>query len=306
MTWRPFIIWGWVIILTLINHAHWCTQCQNMTPIYHPWRGCSGESSFSGGEGPASWRLSIIWWWVVSHLQTPINHAHWCSQCQNMTTIYHPRMSYVIIQLIIIQIDVHLWYNILFDLVIIYLKCCITCVYCVNIYTCTYRRHILMHKDGPCNEMVNMPSATAAAAAAATTVAATAAVASAATIAASGGETAASAGAETAATASWCQSIICGWIISLAQFIFSDDMLVISFHNGADAYLYFESTNDKAGISVMMLNYDDISLNSVIYWRYVSIDAQLNTLTHIYQRICLSNTVNARNIHILKVVMQYF
>ena len=188
-----------------------------------------------------------------------------------MMTIYHPRMSYVIIKLINIQIDVHFRYNILFDLVIIYLKCCITCVYCVNIYTCTYRRHILMHKDGPCDEMVNMPTAKAA----------TAVAASAATIAASGGETAASAGAETAAAASWRPSIIRGWIISLAQFIFSDDMLFLSFHNGVDAYLYFESTNGKAGISVMLHNYDDTLLNSVICWCHASTDAQLNTLAHI-------------------------
>ena len=106
---------------------------------------------------------------------TPINHlimshhppadAH--QSCTLMLPVSkhpvskHPRMSYVIIQLIIIQIDVHLWYNILFDLVIIYLKCRITCVYCVNIYTCTYRRQIMM-----CNEMVNMPSPSAIAAAA--------------------------------------------------------------------------------------------------------------------------------------------
>ena len=35
------------------------------------------------------------------------------------------------------------------------------------------------------------------------------------------------------------------------------DTLFIAFHDGIGAYLYFESTNDKAGISVMTLNYDD-------------------------------------------------
>ena len=88
MTWRPFIIWGWVIILTLMNHVHWCSQCQNMTLIYHPWRGGNDESSFSGGGGPASWRPFIIWGWVI--ILTPMNHVHWCSLFQNMTFIYHP------------------------------------------------------------------------------------------------------------------------------------------------------------------------------------------------------------------------
>ena len=64
-SWRPFIIWGWVIILMLMNHVHWCTQCQNMMLIYHPWRGGNGESSFSGGEGPQTWRSFIIWGWVI-------------------------------------------------------------------------------------------------------------------------------------------------------------------------------------------------------------------------------------------------
>ena len=87
-SWRPFIIWGWVIILTLMNHVHWCTQCQNMTLIYHPWRGGNDESSFSGGGGPASWRPFIIWGWVI--ILMLIDHVHWFTQCQNMTLIYHP------------------------------------------------------------------------------------------------------------------------------------------------------------------------------------------------------------------------
>ena len=59
--------------------------------------------------------------------------------------------------------------HILFHLAIIYLKCRITRVYCVNIYICIYRRQILTYKDGPCNKRVNMhASATAAAATAAT------------------------------------------------------------------------------------------------------------------------------------------
>ena len=85
MTWRPYIIWGWVIILTLMTHVHWCSQCQNMTLIYHQWRGGNDESSFSGGGGPTSWRPFIIWGWVI--ILTLMTHVHWCSQCQNMTLI---------------------------------------------------------------------------------------------------------------------------------------------------------------------------------------------------------------------------
>ena len=71
-----------------MNHVHWCSQCQNMTLIYHPWRGGNDESSFAGGGGPASWRPFIIWGWVI--ILMLMNHVHWCSQCQNMMLIYHP------------------------------------------------------------------------------------------------------------------------------------------------------------------------------------------------------------------------
>ena len=66
-SWRPFVIWGWVIILMLMNHVHWCSQCQNMMPIYHPWRGGNGngKSSFSGGRGTTKWHSFIIWGWVI-------------------------------------------------------------------------------------------------------------------------------------------------------------------------------------------------------------------------------------------------
>ena len=96
--------------------THWCSQCQNMTLIYHPWRGAMMSHHFLG-EGARV--MTPIHHLRMSHhydahesctLMLPVSKhdAHlspmernqwwviifWGRGTSNITLIYHPRMSH--------------------------------------------------------------------------------------------------------------------------------------------------------------------------------------------------------------------